>query len=804
MLGGVRASCGPHTVEHFPTQHTAALLGYLAIHPQRTHTRETLAELFWPDAEPNSQRHSLRLALSRLRALFGPDHPLETGRVSIRLNPTKFVTDVAELEAAIATGDSRTASRLAQGPFMPGHYGEWVIDEQVRIEALLDGIRDGESTFPDNLPQGLGRFFGREAERKAIAALFGEGRIVTLTAPGGMGKTRLAIAVAREHGRTVWVPLADLSDASQVADAIRMALRLPVPAPGFPVEDQVARELLDVGPVLLLLDNAENLVGPPLSALARRMANIPRVLVLITSRRLLEVGGEVEFSLGPLGEAEGVALFEERARRARPGLAASDESLRGLVQRFGGIPLALELAAARAGVQGLEELALANWSGSVDFGEALGIPARHRSLEGVLRESLALLPADTGVTFARLGMFRGGFDKPGAMAVAGADIASLETLRRWSLILPTEESDGSLRFRMPEPLRDIASTEWGDAALAHARYFADWVEANRADDLPPPPRKHGQRLALQERERDNIRAALETCAASKDPQIRAVGLRIVAAFWTHWYVRNASLEMEEWARSLLSGPGEKADPLIRASAQLSLGLAIREKGVREPWVALIEEALKTLETGPRDRNLAFAWHLRGFSLSDVGRNEEAERAYLESEAIWLEILDERNFAITRHNRAMLAQECGELDKAEKLVGEAMELFRAQTSTYVSIANATIGSIRKARGDFAGAAAALREAARLCRELGYVRGWAQNERDLAVCLQSLGQRVEARTLAEGALSAFQKVGDRHGEATALAALARVTGETWHAEEALAILERHHLPAVGELLEGLNRC
>lgn len=803
MFGGLRASCGAQTIDRFPTQKTAALFAYLALHPHTSHSREVLAELFWPDADPGSQRHSLRLALSRLRTLFGTDHPLEADRSVVRLNPERFVTDVAEFEGAAARGDARTAKRLASGPLLPGHYDEWVVAEQVRLETLAEAISENENAVPDTLPKGLDRLFGRSEERSALTRLLRTRKLVTLTAPGGMGKTRLAVAITKELERAVWVSLADLDDPVQAADAIRSALRLPVPAPGFAVSELIYRELADLAPLVLILDNADQLVGEELRNLARALASIGGIKLLVTSRQLLGMPEETEFPLGPLPEVDAIALFEQRAKRARPDLVTDAESTKSLARRLGGIPLALELAAARAGVQGLAQLEEAAWTSDGDFGESLGIPERQRSLDAVLGSSLALLPPKTAAAFARLGVFRGGFDAAGAEAVGGANLATLETLRRWSLITPAEQTDGTLRFRMPEPFRNLTRDRREGAEQAHARYFAHWVESNRADDLPPPPREFGQRLALQERERDNIRTALETCRTSDDPADRELGLRIVAAFWTHWYVRNAGSEMEEWARSLLDGPGEQADLLVQASARLSLSLAIRERGAREEAAQEVERALTVLRSGPRDRNQALAWHLRGLTLGDLARYEEAESAYLESEAIWMEFGDLRNFSISRHNRGMLAADRGELDTAEKLVGEAMEIFRDHRSTYVAIAHATQGTIRRARGDFAGAAAAFRASSDAHRTLGYVRGWAQTDRDLALCLFALGRADEARLLAEDALRSFRRVGDRHGEATTLSALSRITGEPWHADEARGILARHGLPAVGELLEGLRR-
>ncbi len=796
LFGGLRVSQGGRTIGRFPTRQTASLLAYLALFPKRPHAREVLAEILWPNADLDSQRHSLRLALSRLRTLLGPEHPLEAGRLTVRLDPTGFTTDVAEFEAAVARGDGRTAARLYVGPLLLGFYDDWVVSEQHRLELLFDDVRAEQAQTP-HLP----RLIGRQSELALIQRHLGESAMVTLTGPGGIGKTRLAHEVAAGHKNSVWVSLTDLSDPTQIRDALRTALGLPAPAPGADVLDQIAEELHRRRPLLLVLDNAEHLLGPELNTVALWLSKLRGLTLLVTSRKALELRGEAAVTLTPLSEHETISLFVERTRRVRANATLSEAALQRLALRLGGMPLAIELAAARIGVQSVDGIAGLNWIGETGFGEAIGIPPRHRSLQAVLQESLDELTEAEAEAFRRLGAFRGGFDAGSAQAVAGADLSTLETLRRWALIQPDEADDGSVRFRMPEPLRELALQDNEAARRAHARYFADWIEANRADDLPPEPRPFAYRLGLQELERDNLMAALDFCRNSGDAADREAGQRIVAALWTHWYIRNAGAEMERWTLDLLDGPGQRADPLVQAAARLSLVLALRERGASGDADRQVQAALDVLVVGPRNRNLAFAWHLRGLTAADLGRHEDAESAYLEAEQVWTEIGDLRNYAVTRHNRGMLAAELGHLERAEAFVAEAIELFRAQNSTYMGVGNATMASIRKARGDLPGAVASLAEAGRILRQLGYVRGYAQVDRDLALCLHAMGEVGEATTCLRGVLEDFRRVGDRHGEATALAALARVTGESWYADEARGLLARHHLPAVGELLGNL---
>jgi predicted ATPase len=837
MLGGLRAVRGERTVERFPTRKTAALLAILALSPGRFHPREVLAEMLWPDSERESQLHNLRLALSRLRALFAPDELIEADRLSIRLDPAAFTTDVAEFEQAAAGGDFRAAAALYVGPLLPGLYEEWILLEQTRLEAL-NGTEQGKSApatisgegLPVPLPHPLTRFFGREAELIALRGMLAETRLITLTGPGGTGKTRLTLEAARTVSSVVFVPLADLTDPLQTPDAVRRALRLPPPTTGFLVVDLVHRELNSLSPLLLVLDNAEHLLkGRHLANfVAECLTAAPSLTILVASRRALEIPGEAVFPVSPLLMEARVALFLDRARAARPGFGEKQGSLsqtliavREICRRLEGIPLAIELAAARASVLSVQEI-LENVSRRLDFLASRpdsGAPRRHRSLRAALRSSFDLLSPDLQTQFAELSVFRGGFTAVAAKAVAGASLEALDELLRWSLLLSEEQPDGALRFRMLETLREFGQECLTDEELKalsrrQAHYFRDWAEANRVDDSTGPVPDQATRFARQDSEQDNIRAALTFCRRSKNLEDRESGLRIVTAFWAFWYARNAAGEMEEWVTGLLEPVSRPVASLVRARALLALGLAVRERGETARFAALVEEALAVLLGGPRDRHLALALHLRGLASADQRRFADSSNAYADALTLWEELGDRRNAAATRQNRALLAVEEGDLPLAEDLCKQALALFRDwNEQSWTATTLLTQAGILAGRGDFSGAAAACAESVAASQGIGYARGEAQAERDLCRALTALGRWDEGAEHAEHALALFRRVGDRHGEATTLLSLAGVflgRGEPGdlsqaaeHFLDAKELQERYQWPPVVPLLEQIER-
>ncbi len=348
LLGGLRIEMSGASVSRFRSQKTGALLAYLACHNKRTHPREELCDLFWPDDDLEAGRRSLRVALSSLRRQLEPpptppNSVLVADRLNVRLNPAAAVTDVARFETALrdadqakkrgdAAGQAELLGRaiaLYAGPFLPGYYDDWVIEAREHLEALHQAARieiaasaaAGGKTSPalpaapdaprrdDALPLLLSRFFGRESEVARLRDLLDRPnlRCLTLTGSGGIGKTRLALETARtlaaRNGRAAWfVPLTDLSDARRVLVAVRDALDLPRSNGGD--EDplpQITTRLSGEPAPLLVLDNFEQIAGPEGARQVTALLNaLPRLSCLVTSRRRVGVAGERLFAVGPL------------------------------------------------------------------------------------------------------------------------------------------------------------------------------------------------------------------------------------------------------------------------------------------------------------------------------------------------------------------------------------------------------------------------------------------------------------------------------------------------------------------------
>ncbi|MGC4045572.1 MAG: winged helix-turn-helix domain-containing protein [Armatimonas sp.] len=402
LLGDFRAERGHQVVTRFRSRATMALFAYLCLHPGRLFSREELADRFWPEADVEAGRASLRVALNSLKKALEPppDAPnsvIEATREAIRLRPEAVIVDVREFEKAVKERRIEDALALYGGDFLPGFYDEWVLDEQGRLQGLIpnqllpltpspkgkgertelassgipatDPIGDSNSPFPlgegvrgrgNNLPLTLDAFFGREAELAQAQGLLQTNRLVCLMGPGGMGKTRTALEVARGvsgfPGGVWFVPLAAVLDSRRIPGAISEAMGLP----------QGSEPLAGVTErTLVVLDNLEQLDSSVGAEVERLLARMPALVVLATSRARLGVRGERVITLGalslpevgePLGklaQRPAVALFCDRARGASAEFGLTERNagaITGLCQKLEGLPLAIELAAAWAGV----------------------------------------------------------------------------------------------------------------------------------------------------------------------------------------------------------------------------------------------------------------------------------------------------------------------------------------------------------------------------------------------------------------------------------------------------------------------
>jgi len=522
------------------------------------------------------------------------------------------------------------------------------------------------NAVPNNLPTQLTSFLGRAREIAEARQLLIDGRLLTLTGPGGTGKTRLALQIAadatdRFPDGIYFVPLGTIGQADLVLPTIAQAVGLV--DPGMEPLQRLAEHIGDRC-FLLVLDNFEQ-VSDAAPGIAELLIRAPRISALVTSRSPLRVYGEREYPVPPLGVPdprhlpdleqfstfESVALFVERAMAVRPDFAITSANAPAVAEicvRLDGLPLAIELAAARVRVlspQAImdrlgDRLALLS-SGSRD------VPERQQTLRGAIAWSHDLLEDDDRRVFARFSAFAGGatldaiqavvFD-PGERADALDAIASLVDK---SLVRQETQADGEPRFRMLETIREYAIEQLdarGETEQQRERHAA-WVLAF-AERHASTVFGDEQRVALDafERDHDNIRAAIAWAMTTGRVD---TAMRVFAATWRFWQMRGYLAEGREQADRILAGPTEGVDPEVRAAAlEAAGGIAYwqADMGASQAWYA---EALALARAAGDDARTANALYNMSFAYAlTEDEMEEARAIAIEAVELYRRVGDE--------------------------------------------------------------------------------------------------------------------------------------------------------------------
>jgi predicted ATPase/DNA-binding SARP family transcriptional activator len=477
------------------------------------------------------------------------------------------------------------------------------IEPGAELRALEQAVLRQEVPAPPppsrhNLPARLTSFLGREQELAAVDGLIGEGRLVTLTGAGGTGKTRLALEFAagavERFGDGVWLAgLAGVADPRLVGSAVMDALG--VRQSGDVPILETLRNRLRSAELLLVLDNCEHLLGGCAELAAALLGSCPRLRVLATSREVLGVPSEVVYPVSPLpvppessdtgalARAPAVRLFLERARAARAGAAAAPvEVVAGICRELDGLPLAIELAAARASVLSAEEIAarLADKFPFLADRRPMADP-RHRTLRAAIGWSYDLLPADERRVFLELSVFADGFTLAAAAAVCcgGGEAAALDMVDQLvsKSLVAAEPVWGGTRYRLLETIRQYAAealAESGETGRARWRHAAAFLQVAETEREP----------AVLLREQANFRAALEHTLSGGSQ----AGPRLARALGGFWLARGLFAEARGWLERALAA--DPAGPQLRADL-------FRLLGTVQFAVADLEQAEATLAQG---------------------------------------------------------------------------------------------------------------------------------------------------------------------------------------------------------------
>jgi predicted ATPase/class 3 adenylate cyclase len=558
------------------------------------------------------------------------------------------------------------------------------------------------------LPATAWPMLGREREVADLVTLLTNGaRVVTITGPGGTGKTRLAIDVAAELENRVtdgvyWVPLAGLRQADLVLPAIAQAV-----AP----TEELAEHLRDRQAVLAL-DNFEHVLDArrPVSEL---LAQAPRVKVLTTSRAALHITGEHVYPLEPLELKSAVTMFVERAAAAGRELEA-DGTVAQICVRLDCLPLALELAAARARLLEPESmLGRLERSLSVLTRGSADAPERQQTLRATIEWSHDLLQEDARVLLRRLSVFAGGFSLDAAEQAAGGDLDALEELVDLSLLKAREGG----RFLMLETIREFAAeqlVESGEEAAlkrAHADFVVELAEA-----AEPHLRGSGQEKWLRaiDDDYDNVRAAL---GWARDTGEREVGGRICAALGRYWRVRPLTAEGRSWIATSMAAVDElepaTAARLVRAAAHLA-ALA----GDYETQRVLADDALQRWQAIGDQSAIAAALGDLAVAAMFGGDLDRAAEYYERSRAAARAGEDDPVLALVTLNLADLQIIRGDYAAARALAEESAELSRRLgIGDVAAMSLLNLGLATYFQGETEAALSAMREAAESARALG---------------------------------------------------------------------------------------
>src|SRR6516225_7648597 len=612
------------------------------------------------------------------------------------------------------------------------------------------------------LPVRLTPLVGRESELNDIVQAVTRARLLTLTGPGGTGKTRLALAAARSARESFpagvcWVELAQIEDPDIVAPTVASKLGVP-DTPGQDVTEAVAEYVAD-HQVLVVLDNCEHLAGATAVLTENLLAACPALTVLATSREALGVEGELNWQVPPLSlpkagpaptasalaASDAVKLFEQRAQLVRPSFRVTDDNaaeVASICQRLDGLPLAIELAAARMRILSSAQLAeRLDDIFALLVGGARSAPPRHQALRATLDWSHDMLEAEERAAFRRLSVFAGGFTLEAAERVAaGGDIkpaSMLELLSRLAdkSLLRVEHASGDSRYHLLVTIRDYArdrlaeAGESGPVRQAHLDYYTDLVAtaAARIDGFGAAGNGVELELDRLDAELPNLRKAYEFATEAGDP---VAALRIAGRLDRYAYLRGRYHEIRQWMdAAVISYPDAPAD--LRAKVLLGSGRLALLQCDYAPAVRRLEAALRLYRELADPRGIAGALQVLGSVAREQGRYARSVELHSESLAVALAVGDHWAVASARGYLAFVSWLRRDFDRATAEASTALAMFRelgdVEGAAWSLI---SLGTVARYQGEVERAAALLAESRTLAESIGFREG-------IAWCCEQLG-------------------------------------------------------------------
>jgi predicted ATPase/transcriptional regulator with XRE-family HTH domain/Tfp pilus assembly protein PilF len=666
-----------------------------------------------------------------------------------------------------------------------------------------------KASLPTNLPVPTTSFIGREREVTGVSKLLRspQARLLTLTGPGGVGKTRLALQVGAEtltyFPDGVWfVDLSPILEAALVTSTIAQALGIKE-APGKPLIETLVASLGEKQ-ILLVLDNFEQ-VEEAAGQVSRLLAGCPRLKVLVTSRVPLRLRGEKEYSVPPmevpsteyrvpgdsglLAANPAVRLFAERAADIKRDFQLTEDNAQAVAEicvRLDGLPLAIELAAARmrlfspqALLGRLSESLKVLTSGTRDSAD------RQKTLRKAIDWSFNLLDEGEKQLFRRVAVFSGGRTAAALEAVCNSDggleldvLDGVESLVEKNLLRPREAShqsarDAEPRFWMLETIHEYAReklAESGEDAQLRRRHLSYFMELAEEAEPHLTGARQAEWLGLLEDDYDNIRAALRWSRENGDAE---AGLRIVAAIWRYWYILGNFSE----GRELLEGALSNYELRIRVpSGRYEFGSGA-ELGERGEGASIQNRGL-----------VAKAFYGAGALAYSQGDYTAAYSTWQEALAISRQVGDKKSIADALNGLGNVAVDQADYASARSFYDESLALRRELGEKWgVALSLSNLGNIAYDQGDHPTARSLYEESLAIQRELGDKRGVALSLNGLGIVAEGEGDYAAARSLYEESMSIYRELGDKRGIAYVIGNLGTVADRQGDYTSARALYE-----------------
>jgi predicted ATPase/class 3 adenylate cyclase len=688
---------------------------------------------------------------------------------------------------------------------------------QLSVPGLPDEFPPLKSlgAYLNNLPVPPTAFIGRaNALKEAVSTLRQpEVRLLTLTGPGGTGKTRLSLEVGAElledfPQGVFFVDLASISDPALVPTTIAHTIGVREGGGRPPLEN--LKDFLAARRMLLLLDNFEQIVkaGP---LVAELLAAAPELNLLVTSRIALQIRGEREYPVSPLSlpegvhpdssetllESEAIQLFVQQAKTVKPDFQLTTGNASTLVEicrRLDGLPLAIEIAAAR--IRMLPPSAMLkrlDQSLQLLVGGAKDLPIRQQTLRNAIEWSFDMLEPEVQKLFLRLSVFAGGFNLESADEVCnpGTDVdvfAGVETLLENNLLRQADSNSDEPRFDMLQTIRDYASVklieagEQGDLQRAHGAHFSQKAEQMGAQIYGSDAVLWLERI---DEEHDNLRAALTWTL--RDPEDLPAATQICMGLFWFWYRYGHFHEGREWCERTEAAARATGIPGLHALTLAVAGMMAMWEGDLNVAAQRMKEGLGLMKEVKDEPGLAIIQMSYGIVLLNQGQDKESYPHLVGATELFDQTGDDWYKATALVHLANVALGLGDFEQAHARLDQAMPMVNAIGDAWqVAFALNNYGEIARAQGDYATAGDYYRQTEELYHQADALGDQARLVHTTAYLALHKGEYEDARGLFDESLTHFRELGNKRGIAECLAGLAAVGADQGQDEWAVPLL------------------